>query len=257
MNTDSFSQKVEKPDIPKSLTIESIDDLVITTQPSLSAKLKQETPQDMFKEFTDRDSIPKENQSPERDLVEFSEEESSKVIEAEDNDDSEKVDFFIREKSSSAELDDEMETSSSKIDPFGAKPNPWFNDILEKGSSMIEDQIFGAVRKYEQSEEKYSDEEKMLDTENSPEIEEKMSPKLLEEDEIPKKKNVVEKISSSLSQLLKGESKKELAIAQNTNNDDTSDDDFMFRPVPNKRNKKKQKNKQIESDEEFYGYGKH
>ena len=192
----------------------------------------------MFKEFTDRDSIPKENQSPERDLVEFSEEESSKVIEAEDNDDSEKVDFFIREKSSSAELDDEMETSSSKIDPFGAKPNPWFNDILKKGSSMIEDQIFGAVRKYEQSEEKYSDEEKMLDTENSPEIEEKMSPKLLEEDEIPKKKNVVEKISSSLSQLLKGESKKELPIAQNTNNDDTSDDDFMFRPVQKQETQK-------------------
>merc|ERR1712098_498410 len=180
------------------------------------------------------------NYEPDRDLVEFSEEEGSKVVEMDENDDSEKIDFFIREKSSSVEPDDEMQTSTSKIDPLGAKPNPWFNEILKKGSSLIEDQIFGAVRKYEQTEDKDSDEDKMQETENTKSHIERTSPSLLEEDDAPKKKNVVERVSSSLSQLLKGEPKKDNSeYGTSNNNDDTSDDDFMFRPVPNKRNKKK------------------
>ena len=136
---------------------------------------------------------------------------------------------------------------------MGAKPNPWFNEILKKGSSLIEDQIFGAVRKYEQNEDKESDEENMLETENMKGSREKTSPTLLEEDDAPKKKNVVERVSSSLSQLLKGEPKKESNEYGMNNNGDTSDDDFMFRPVPSKRNKKRQKNKHVESEEEFYG----
>jgi len=250
-NTKTSYPEHEESDVKKSNKTLTLDNLVITKQPSYSDPIKDETPQDIFKEFTENNDTLKSSIAPDQDLVEFSEEEGAKIVEADDNDDSEKVDFFIREKSSSAELDEEMETSSSKIDPLGAKPNPWFNEILKKGSSIIEDQIFGAVRKYEQTEERDSDEEKMLETENQREGDEKTSPTLLEEEDIPKKKNVVEKLSSSLSQLLKGDAKKE--SHQQQINDDTSDDDFMFRPVPNKRNKKKQKNKQIESDEEFYG----
>merc|ERR1712110_126905 len=65
----------------------------------------------------------------------------------EDPDDSEKVDFFIREKSSSVESDDLR--LSSTMDETAAKPNPWFNKFLQKSSSLIEDQIFGAAKKDE------------------------------------------------------------------------------------------------------------
>ena len=54
--------------------------------------------------------------------------------------------------------------------------------------------------------------------------------------------------SSNLSQLLKGESSKKSHV------DDSSDDDFMFRPVPQqKKNKKQKKQKgQVLSLEEFH-----
>merc|ERR1719331_1196521 len=55
--------------------------------------------------------------------------------------------------------------------------------------------------------------------------------------------------SSNLSQLLKGESSKKAHV------DDSSDDDFMFRPVPQqqKKNKKQKKQKgQVLSLEEFH-----
>merc|ERR1711963_1007335 len=96
---------------------------------------------------------------PDKDLVEFSEEE--KIIEIDDNDDSEKVEFFIREKSSSVESD--VIESSTMVEPCAAKPNPWFNKLLQKSSSLIEDQIFGAAKKYEDNlDEKNDDDDDML-----------------------------------------------------------------------------------------------
>jgi len=84
---------------------------------------------------------------------------------------------------------------------------------------------------------------------------------LLEDDEepIPEETKVIaeeprsiggiaNKISSNLSQLLKGESSKKTLV------DDSSDDDFMTRPVPQqKKNKKQKKQKgQVLSLEEFH-----
>ena len=69
------------------------------------------------------------------------------VVEIEDDD---SVQFFIREKSSSVESED-LQVS---IDPEAAKPNPWFNKFLNKSSSLIEDQIFGAAKKYGDIEER-------------------------------------------------------------------------------------------------------
>merc|ERR1719323_1126074 len=121
----------------------------------------EETATAMFEEFSKKSPPTKEGVSPNRDLVEFSEEESVvRAIEAEDEDPEEedKVEFFIKEKSSSVEPDNDMMTSSG-IDPMAARPNPWFEKFLKKGSSMIEDQIFGAVKKYEDMEEKGSEDE--------------------------------------------------------------------------------------------------
>merc|ERR1712037_765787 len=131
------------------------------------------------------------------------------------------VEFFIKEKSSSVEPDNDM--TSSGIDPMAARPNPWFEKFLKKGSSMIEDQIFGAVKKYEDMDEKGSEDEgDLLEPPPPP-------PPQIIESQPP---------SSNLSQLLKGESSKKAHV------DDSSDDDFMFRPVPQQKKKNKKQKKQ-------------
>merc|ERR1712079_944219 len=161
-----------------------------------SNKEKTET-EEIFEEFAKEEITYPDDFSPEKDLVEFSESEE-KVVEIDDNDDSEKVDFFIREKSSSVESDD---LQSSNIDPSAAKPNPWFNKFLQKSSSLIEDQIFGAAKKYEDNlDEKNDDDDDMLELEQNPS----------------------DTVYSS------------------------DDDGLQFKPVPNKRNKKKQKQKSME-----------
>merc|ERR1719397_1524015 len=112
------------------------------------------------------------------------------------------------------------------------------------GSSMIEDQIFGAVKEDEDMEEL---EKNQADTE-------KNIADLLEDDEDllepPPPPQIIQSQppSSNLSQLLKGESSKKAHV------DDSSDDDFMFRPVPQqKKNKKQKKQKgQVLSLEEFH-----
>merc|ERR1719322_379314 len=122
----------------------------------------EETATAMFEEFSKRSPPTKDGVSPNRDLVEFSEEESVvRVIEAEEDveeEEEDKGEFFIKEKSSSLEPEESNMTSSG-IDPMAARPTPWFEKFLKKSSSMIEDQIFGAVKKYEDVEEKGSDEE--------------------------------------------------------------------------------------------------
>merc|ERR1719222_738385 len=217
----------------------------------------EETATAMFEEFSKKSPPTKDEVSPNRDLVEFSEEESVvRVIEAEDEDPEEdKVDFFIKEKSSSVEPDNDM--TSSGIDPMAARPNPWFEKFLKKGSSMIEDQIFGAVKKYEDMDEKGSEDEGMEELEKNQADTEKNIADLLEDDEDllepppPPPPQIIESQppSSNLSQLLKGESSKKAHV------DDSSDDDFMFRPVPQqqKKNKKQKKQKgQVLSLEEFH-----
>jgi len=204
---------------------------------------------DVFEEFAREKVAYQEDFSPDKDLVEFSEEESSRIIEMDDNDDSEKVDFFIREKSSSVE-DDDMRTQTTKIDPMAAKPNPWFDDFLKKSSSMIEDQIFGAQKKYEDHDEKVEDDEDMIQMEKNQDNVEKNIADLLEDDVDPEI-NSADKLSSSLPQLLKLEPKKTISSKENQNEPYSSDDDFMFRPVPNKRNKKKKNPKSAENDEDL------
>merc|ERR1711974_264016 len=185
----------------------------------------------MFEEFSKKSPPTKDNVSPNRDLVEFSEEESVvRVIEAEEEEaeEEDKVEFFIKEKSSSVEPDNDM--TSSGIDPMAARPNPWFEKFLKKGSSMIEDQIFGAVKKYEDMDEKGSEDEGMEELENNQADTEKNIADLLEDDEDlieptpPPPPQIIESQppSSNLSQLLKGESSKKAHV------DDSSDDDFMF-----------------------------
>jgi len=217
---------------------------------------KEETASEIFEEFSKRTPPSKIAHSPDRDLVEFSEEESSRIVEVDDdNDDSEKVEFFIKEKSSSVEPDE----SSSSIDPLAARPNPWLENFLKKSSSMIEDHIFGAVKKYE-NDDKLSDDEGMEELEkNHADIEKNIADLLEDEDEListtppppqpPVTESLVDKISSNLSQLLKGESSGKKTLI-----DDSSDDDFLFRPVPQqKKNKKQKKQKgQVLSLEEFH-----
>merc|ERR1719398_305709 len=216
----------------------------------------EETATAMFEEFSKKSPPTKDDVSPNRDLVEFSEEESVvRVIEAEeDAEEDDKVEFFIKEKSSSVEPDNDM--TSSGIDPMAARPNPWFEKFLKKGSSMIEDQIFGAVKKYEDMDEKGSEDEGMEELEKNQADTEKNIADLLEDDEDllepppPPAPQIIESQppSSNLSQLLKGESSKKAHV------DDSSDDDFMFRPVPQqKKNKKQKKQKgQVLSLEEFH-----
>jgi len=213
----------------------------------------EETATDMFEEFSKKTPPSKDDISPNRDLVEFSEEESARVIEPdEDYDDS--VDFFIKEKSSSVEPEDSM--ASSGIDPMAARPNPWFEKFLKKGSSMIEDQIFGAVKKYEDDDDyQEPEDEGMEELEKNQADTERNIADLLEDDDVPTEAPppppeaiTTPPVSSNLSQLLKGESSKKSLV------DDSSDDDFMFRPVPQqKKNKKQKKQKgQVLSLEEFH-----
>ena len=216
----------------------------------------EETATAMFEEFSKRSPPTKDGVSPNRDLVEFSEEESVvRVIEAEEDveeEEEDKVEFFIKEKSSSLEPEESNMTSSG-IDPMAARPNPWFEKFLKKSSSMIEDQIFGAVKKYEDVEEKGSDEEEgMEELEKNQADTEKNIADLLEDDEdlmMEPKIIASQPPSSNLSQLLKGEGGKKTHV------DDSSDDDFMFRPVvqQQKKNKKQKKQKgQVLSLEEFH-----
>jgi len=205
----------------------------------------EEDSNDIFEEFAQEKITYPKDFSPDKDLVEFSEEESARIVEI-DDDDSEKVDFFIREKSSSVE-DDDMRTSTSKVDPTAAKPNPWFDDFLNKRSSMIEDQIFGAVKKYEDADEKNDEDDDMIEIEKNEDNVEKNIADLLEDDSGQSERNCEDKLSSSLPQLLNLEPKKK----EIQNESYSSDDDFMFRPAPNKRNKKKQKQKSAESEEDF------
>ena len=229
----------------------------------------EENATDMFEEFSKKTPPSKEMHSPDRDLVEFSEEESSRMVEIdEDNDDSEKVEFFIKEKSSSVEPDEPL--CSNEIDPMAARPNPWFEKFMKKSCSIIEDQIFGAAKKYEDDNDKGSDDEGMQELEKNQADTEKNIADLLEDDDdqiepAAEPKSVVHQISSNLSQLLKGESTKKALV------DDSSDDDFMLRyesqfflgvllfpnrPVPQqKKNKKQKKQKgQVLSLEEFHRY---
>merc|ERR1719430_2060975 len=216
----------------------------------------EETATAMFEEFSKKSPPTKDDVSPNRDLVEFSEEESVvRVIDAEeDAEEEDKVEFFIKEKSSSVEPDNDM--TASGIDPMAARPNPWFEKFLKKGSSMIEDQIFGAVKKYEDMEEKGSEDEGMEELEKNQADTEKNIADLLEDDEDllepppPPPAQIIESQppSSNLSQLLKGESSKKAHV------DDSSDDDLMFRPVPQQKKSKKQKKQkgQVLSLEEFH-----
>merc|ERR1711974_417922 len=175
--------------------------------------------------------------------------------EEEEAEEEDKVEFFIKEKSSAVEPDNDM--TSSGIDPMAARPNPWFEKFLNKGSSMIEDQIFGAVKKYEDMDEKGSEDEGMEELEKNQADTEKNIADLLEDDEDllepppPPPAQIIESQppTSNLSQLLKGESSKKAHV------DDSSDDDFMFRPVPQqqKKNQKQKKQKgQVLSLEEFH-----
>merc|ERR1712032_324384 len=146
----------------------------------------EETATAMFEEFSKKSPPTKDDVSPNRDLVEFSEEESVvRVVEAEEEDaeEDDKVEFFIKEKSSSVEPDNDNDMTSSGIDPMAARPNPWFEKFLKKGSSMIEDQIFGAVKKYEDMEEKGSEDEGMEELEKNQADTEKNIADLLEDDE--------------------------------------------------------------------------
>merc|ERR1712029_806817 len=196
---------------------------------------------EMFEEFVKEEISYADDFSPDKDLVEFSEEE--KIIEIDDNDDSEKVEFFIREKSSSVESD--VIESSNMVDPCAAKPNPWFNKFLQKSSSLIEDQIFGAAKKYEDNtEDRNEDDDDMLELEKNQYKVETNIAALLEDDGAIEESKQPEKTSSSLSTILKLDLK-----PPNQTDMYSSDDDLIFKPVPNKRNKKKQKQRSNEDPE--------
>merc|ERR1712032_616128 len=194
----------------------------------------EETATAMFEEFSKKSPPTKDDVSPNRDLVEFSEEESVvRVVEAEEEDaeEDDKVEFFIKEKSSSVEPDNDNDMTSSGIDPMAARPNPWF----EKGS---EDEGMEELEKNQADTEKniadlLEDDEDLMEAALPP-----PAPQIIES----------QPPSSNLSQLLKGES------SQSGRVDDSSDDDFMFRPVPQqKKNKKQKKQKgQVLSLEEFH-----
>ena len=88
---------------------------------------------------------------------------------------------LIREKSSSVESD--LIEGSVRIDGSSAKPNPWFNNFLQKSSSLIEDQIFGAAKKYEDLEDRQEDDEEMLELEKNQTNVETNIAALLEDDD--------------------------------------------------------------------------
>ena len=140
-------QKKKKNKKEKSPEPEPKEELIEIEAPPIDDVVdgKTDDANEIFEEFVKEEVSYPEDFSPEKDLVEFSEEE--KVVEIEDDD---SVQFFIREKSSSVESED-LQVS---IDPEAAKPNPWFNKFLNKSSSLIEDQIFGAAKKYGDIEER-------------------------------------------------------------------------------------------------------
>ena len=167
--------EVERSDI-KSKKKKTKKEKTPEPQPEVSSGGKCE---EIFEEFVKEDITYPEDFSPDKDLVEFSEEE--KIVEIDDNEDSEKVEFFIREKSSSVESD--LVEGSVRIDGSSAKPNPWFNNFLQKSSSLIEDQIFGAAKKYEDQEDRQEDDEEMLELEKNQSTVETNIAALLEDDE--------------------------------------------------------------------------
>merc|ERR1719436_2206481 len=105
---------------------------------------------------------------------------------------------------------------------------------------MIEDQIFGAAKKYEDHEERQDDDEEMLELEKNQTNVETNIAALLEDDE----DNEVGRESQScrLPVILKLEPKQPVEPY-------SSDDDCQFRPAPSKRNKKKQKSRAGEEEE--------
>ena len=230
---------VHRPDETKTKPV--VEDIV-------TPKEKTET-EEIFEEFVSKDEISyPDDFSPDKDLVEFSESED-KVIEIdEDQDDSEKVDFFIREKSSSVESDD-LRVASSTIDETAAKPNPWFNKFLQKSSSLIEDQIFGAAKKYE-AEEKMDEDDDMLELEmNQTNVETNIAA-LLEDDEVVTEEPKSERTSSSLPMILQLDPKQS-SSSKTPADVYSSDDDLQFKPVPSKRNKKKGKQQQQKFNDDF------
>merc|ERR1719219_1371386 len=110
---------------------------------------------------------------------------------------------------------------------------------------MIEDQIFGAAKKYEDVEDvedRAEEDEEMLELEKNQTNVETNIAALLEDDE----DNDAGTQSSSLSVILKVEHKPGVESY-------SSDDDCQFRPVPNKRNKKKQRQRGEEEDRPHHG----
>ena len=207
---------------------------------------KTET-EEIFEEFVVKDEISyPEDFSPDKDLVEFSESEEKVVEIDEDQEDSEKIDFYIREKSSSVESDDLR--VSSNIDQTAAKPNPWFNKFLQKSSSLIEDQIFGAAQKYEdKTEEKMDEDDDMMELEmNQTNVETNIAA-LLEDDEVVTEEPRSERMTSSLPMILQLDPKQ--CTSKAPADVYSSDDDLQFKPVPTKRNKKKGKQQQKFNDD--------
>lgn len=227
-------QKKKKNKKEKSPEPEPKEELIEIEAPTIDDVVdgKTDDANEIFEEFVKEEVSYPEDFSPEKDLVEFSEEE--KVVEIEDDD---SVQFFIREKSSSVESED-LQVS---IDPEAAKPNPWFNKFLNKSSSLIEDQIFGAAKKYGDIEDDKNndDDEDMLELEANKASVETNIAALLEDEEVMDTNSA--RMSSSLPMILKVESHPKHESV-------SSDDDMQFKPVPNKRNKKKQKQKSIESE---------
>ena len=232
---------VHRPDETKTKPV--VEDIV-----EVAPKEKTET-EEIFEEFVVKDEISyPEDFSPDKDLVEFSETEDKVVEIEEDPDDSEKVDFFIREKSSSVESDDLR--MSSTVDETAAKPNPWFNKFLQKSSSLIEDQIFGAAKKYEdKDEEKMDEDDDMMELEmNQTNVETNIAA-LLEDDEVVTEEPKSERTSSSLPMILQLDPKQ--SALKTPADIYSSDDDLQFQPVPNKRNKKKGKQQQQKFNDDF------
>merc|ERR1712098_1040385 len=217
-------QKKKKNKKEKSSEPEPKEELIEIEAPTVEdvVDVKTEDASEIFEEFVKEEVSYPDDFSPEKDLVEFSEEE--KVVEIEDDD---SVQFFIREKSSSVESED-LQVS---IDPEAAKPNPWFNKFLNKSSSLIEDQIFGAAKKYGDIEDdkNIEDDEDMLELEaNKANVETNIAALLEDEEVVEVVDSKPSRMTSSLPMILKVDS-------QPKHESVSSDDDMQFKPVPNKR----------------------
>ena len=178
----------EQPSVCSSSAEESKDVVEVETKAKKKKTKKEKTPEpepepevaggggrceEIFEEFAKEDITYPDDFSPDKDLVEFSEEE--KIVELDEHEDSDKVEFFIRDKSSSVESD--------QIDSSSARPNPWLSNFLQKSSSTIEDQIFGAAKKYEDEEERLEDDDEMLELEKNQSNVETNIAALLEDDD--------------------------------------------------------------------------